>query len=46
MFRSRVVLGSFVIIDEPSETGIRVARILHGARHLRAELERDSGGDQ
>lgn len=44
-FRSRTVLGSFVIIYEPSADAIRVARILHGARHLQSELERESGDD-
>lgn len=42
--RARAV-GSFVIIYEPVPDGIHVARILHGARDLLAELQRDSGAD-
>jgi plasmid stabilization system protein ParE len=42
-FRFRPVLGAFVIVYEPWEKGIRVARVLHGARHLQAELERRPG---
>ena len=35
----------FVIVYEPTSTGIRVARILHGMRRLAAELDRDAGDD-
>ena len=41
-FRYLVVLRRFVVVYEPSEEGIRVARILHGARDLAAELDRDA----
>lgn len=44
-FRYRTVLGSFVVVYEPADDGIRVARVLHGARNLIAELERDAGDD-
>ena len=43
--RYRPVLGSFVVVYEAIEGGIRVARVLHGARNLVAELERDAGDD-
>jgi plasmid stabilization system protein ParE len=42
-FRYLVVARSFIVVYEPIEDGIRVARILHGARNLAAELERDAG---
>ena len=42
-FRYATVMGRFIVVYEPSENGIRVARILHGARHLPAELDRDDG---
>ena len=41
-FRFQLVL-SFVIVYEATKAGIRIARILHGARHLSVELERDAG---
>lgn len=44
-FRYRLVLSSFVIVYEPWEEGIRVARVLHGARDLQVELERESGDE-
>ena len=44
-FRYRAVLGSFVVVYEAVDDGIRVARVLHGARNLVAELEPDAGGD-
>ncbi len=44
--RFRVVKSSFVIVYEPWEEGIRVARVLHGARFLAAELEREPGDDR
>lgn len=43
--RYRMVLRSFVVVYEPTDRGIRVARILHGARDLVAELDRDAGDD-
>jgi len=42
-FRYFVVAKLFIVVYEPIENGIRVARILHGARNLAAELEHDSG---
>ncbi len=42
-FRYAVVMKSFIIVYEPADGGIRVARLLHGARSLSAELGRDSG---
>lgn len=43
VFRYFVVMKRFIIVYEPSATGIRVARILHGVRNLAAELDRDAG---
>ena len=40
-----VMMKSFIIVYEPTDDGIRVARLLHGARHLAAELDRDAGDD-
>lgn len=37
------ILGRFMIVYEPVEDGIRVARVLDGARNLCAELETDPG---
>jgi len=42
-FRYFPALKRFVIVYEPVDTGIRVARVLHGARDLVAELGRESG---
>jgi plasmid stabilization system protein ParE len=42
-FRYHVVLKNFVIVFDDSSQGIRVARVLHGARNLIGELERNSG---
>lgn len=44
-FRYFVVMKSFIIVYEPTDDGIRVARLLHGARNLAAELDRDAGDD-
>ena len=44
-FRYRAVLGSFVVVYEAADDRIRVARVLHGARNLVADLERDAGDD-
>lgn len=46
MFRYRTLLRSFVIVYERTDDGIRVARVLHGARNLVAELERDAGDEE
>jgi plasmid stabilization system protein ParE len=45
IFRYFPALKKFVIVYEPVKAGIRVARVLHGARDLAAELERDSGSE-
>jgi toxin ParE1/3/4 len=42
-FRYFVVMKSFIIVYEPTDDGIRVARLLHGARNLAAELDRHAG---
>ena len=39
-FRYYVVMKTFIIVYEPTDDGIRVARILHGARNIAAELDR------
>jgi hypothetical protein len=39
-------MKSFIIVYEPTDDGIRVARLLHGARYLAAELDRDAGDDE
>ncbi len=44
-FRYFVVSRVFVVVYEPRSQGIRVARLLHGARNLAAELDRDAGED-
>ena len=41
--RYLVAMKSFVIVYEPAEDGIRIVRLLHGARDLAAELESDAG---
>ena len=33
------------LVYEPTDEGIRVARLLHGARNLAAELDRDAGDE-
>ena len=43
--RTFVVLRSFIVVYEPTDHGIRVVRLLHGARSLADELNRDSGFD-
>lgn len=45
-FRYFVVMKRFIVVYEPTEPGIRVARILHGTRNLAAELNRDAGDDR
>ena len=42
-FRYRLALKRFIIVYEPVDQGIRVARVLHGARDLASELEREAG---
>jgi plasmid stabilization system protein ParE len=44
-FRYFVVMKSFIIVHEPTDAGIRVARLLLGARNLTAELECDAFDD-
>ena len=44
-FRYFVVAERFIIVYEPTDDGIRVARLLHGARNLAAELDRNAGDD-
>lgn len=44
-FRYRSVLRRFIIVYEPLSGGVRVARILHGARDLADTLVRDAGDD-
>jgi toxin ParE1/3/4 len=44
-FRYVVVSKSFILVYETHGDGIRVARILHGARQLTRELERDQGDE-
>ena len=44
-FRYFTVVKSFIIVYEPMDDGIRVARLLHGVRNLAAELDRDAGDD-
>ena len=40
-FRYFVVGKVFIIVYEPGDDGVRVVRLLHGARSLARELERD-----
>ena len=42
-FRTFVLMKRFVIVYEPTDNGIRVVRLLHGARQLAAELDQDAG---
>ena len=44
-FRYLSVLDTFIIVYEPADDGIRVVRLLHGARDLAAELARDAGDE-
>jgi plasmid stabilization system protein ParE len=46
VFRYAVVSKAFILVYEPTPTGLRVVRILHGARHLANELLRDRGDEQ
>ena len=45
-FRYLSVLKTFIIVYEPTGDGIRVVRLLHGARNLAAELSRDAGDEE
>lgn len=45
-FRYSVVMKSFIIVYESTDDGIRVARFLHGARHLVAELANEEREDE
>jgi plasmid stabilization system protein ParE len=42
-FRYFPIMKTFVVVYEPTDKGIRVARILHGTRLLAGELEIESG---
>ena len=44
---SDAAVADLDVIDdyEAKDDGIRVARVLHGARNLIAEMERDAGDD-
>lgn len=42
-FRYFVVARRIVIVYRPMDDGIQVARILHGARDIAVELDRDPG---
>lgn len=37
-------MKSIIIVYEPTDDGIRIARLLRGARNMAAELDRDAGG--
>lgn len=42
-FRYCVALDRFIVVYEPTDCGIRVARVLHGARDLANVIRRDEG---
>jgi len=44
-FRYCPVVKRFIVVYEPTADGIRIVRLLHGARHLAEELSRDAGDD-
>jgi plasmid stabilization system protein ParE len=44
--RSAVVLGAFLVVYEVAEDAIKVARILHAARDLPAELLHGDGSEE
>jgi len=44
-FRYFPFLGTFIIVYRPVANGIHVARLLHGARDLARELEREDGDE-
>ncbi|MBL4771006.1 MAG: type II toxin-antitoxin system RelE/ParE family toxin [Planctomycetes bacterium] len=43
-FRYYSVMGRFIIVYQPVDKGIRVARILNGLQPLASELDNESGG--
>jgi len=45
-FRYVTVANTFIVVYEAVDDGIRVARLLHGARDLAAELGRDPGDER
>jgi plasmid stabilization system protein ParE len=45
-FRYLTVMKSFIVVYEPADDGIRVVRLLHGARNLARELARDAGDEE
>ena len=45
-FRYFVVMKIVIIVYESTNNGIRVVRLLHGARNLAAELDRGAGDDE
>ena len=44
-FRYLVVMRRFIVVYDETDMGVRIARILHGARNLAAELTRDPGDE-
>ena len=44
-FRYHAILSSFVVVYEETSEFIRIARIIHGARSLLAELMKDAGSE-
>ncbi len=44
-FRYLSVLKTFVVVYEPVDDGIRIVRLLHGARDLAAEIAEDAGDE-
>lgn len=44
-FRYLTLVRSLILVYEPTDEGVRVARILHGARRLANELEQEPGED-
>ena len=45
-FRYFPVMKRFIIVYQPSQDGIRVVRLLHGAQNLAAELTRQARHDE
>jgi len=46
VFLYAAVSKVFILVYESKPEGLRVARILHGARHLASELRRDQGDEE
>ena len=44
--RYATVSQVFIIVYQPAEDGIRIARFLHSARDIAAELDRNTGGGE